>query len=342
MVLCVKVPIKRAQEVKAFLIEKNLFDPDYRLKRTKTHIFFAVTKKSGITSRFSFAQLTDVSSLPNARKKTNMKSEVSKKLTKSELQHLRRAYDVIGTIAILEIPPELKKKEKLIADTILDLHGNIKTVLKKSDIHGTEFRTQPMKYIAGVKTKETIHTEHGIRLKLNVEKVYFSPRLSTERKRIAEQVKKAERILVMFSGCAPYPCVFAKRTQAKEIVGIELNPAGHDYGVENVKLNKIQNVTLINADAKQAKALTQTRFDRIVMPLPKTADEFLDSALAVAKKGTIVHFYNFKELDKFHEAKESIKAACKRKKKKCRILRTVKCGQHSPKAYRLCVDFQVL
>ncbi len=342
MVLCVKVPLKNAQEIKEYILENYLFNQDYRFKHTKTHIFFPITNATGIKKRFKFAEFEDVKSLPKVRKNIDVKTEINKKLTKGEADFLRRAYDVTGTIAILEISEALKKKEKFIAETFLKGHKNITTVLKKADIHGTKFRTQKMKYLAGARTKETVHIEHGVRIKLDVEKVYFSPRLSNERKRIAEQVKPGETILVMFSGCAPYPCVLSRHTEAKEIIGIELNPVGHDYGVENVKLNKQKNITLINADAKDAKAITQTKFDRILMPLPKTAEDFLDSALEVSKKGTIIHFYNFRGIDDFKGANDAIKVACKRNKKNCSILRTVKCGQHAPNTYRICVDFKII
>jgi len=86
--------------------------------------------------------------------------------------------------------------------------------------------------------------ENNIRLKLDIEKVYFSPRLSLERMRIAELVntsksresknkksEKKEDILVMFSGCAPYCCVIAKnaKTKVNSVIGIEINPEGHKY-----------------------------------------------------------------------------------------------------------------
>lgn len=342
MVLCVKTPVGKAQQVKRFLIENSLFDPRYRLKRTKAHIFFPVKKRAGIKRRFGFAELVDVRSLPKAREKKDIRSEVKKKLTKKETDHLRRAYDVIGDIAILEVPPELVKKQKIIADALLRLQKNVRTVLKKAGIHGTEFRTRPMKWLAGKKTKETIHREQGIRLRLNVETVYFSPRLATERKRIAQQVRPGERVLVMFSGCAPYPCVMAKNTGAKEIVGIEINPEGHDYGVENLRLNRIKNVTLINADVKDAVPLLKTKFDRIVMPLPKSAGDFLDTALDAAKKGAVIHFYSFEEKGNFKAAYKRIREVCKRANRKCRMMRTVRCGQQSPGTYRICVDFRVV
>jgi tRNA (guanine37-N1)-methyltransferase len=157
------------------------------------------------------------------------------KLSKKELNILKTAFDVVGEIAILEIDPELGKKEKIIAQTLLEMQKNIKTVVKKVGIHSGKFRLQKLKIIAGKRKKETIHKENMIRLKLNAEKVYFSPRMATERKRIMEQIKPGEEILIMFSGCAPYPCVLAKNTKAKEIYGIEINPAAHKYALENVK-----------------------------------------------------------------------------------------------------------
>ncbi|MFH1063562.1 MAG: class I SAM-dependent methyltransferase family protein [Candidatus Woesearchaeota archaeon] len=342
MVLCVKVPLKKAQDVKRFLIDNDLFNPDYILKKDGEYILFPISKKTGIQKRFSFVTFPDIRCMNSMRKKQTLKSEISKVLTKSEREVLKRAFDVTGSIAIIEIPEGLEKKEILIAESLLKLHKNISTVLKKVGIHGTEFRTQKMKYLSGRKTKEALYVEHGVRLKLDVEKVYFSPRLSTERKRIADQVKPGESVLIMFSGCAPYPCVIARRTKAKDITGIELNPYGHKYGLENVKLNKISNVTLINGDVKEVVQKLKQKFDRIAMPLPKSAGDFLSSALAVARKGTIIHFYAFEDEGNFTAAHERIKEACKKNKMKCKILKTVKCGQHSPSNYRICVDFKVL
>src|SRR3989338_1865195 len=114
----------------------------------------------------------------------DLKQLLGSKLTKKELRHLRTSYDVIGSIAIIEIPKELKKKEKIIGEAILKLRKEVKTVCKKAGIHQGKYRTQKLKIIAGEKTKETVYRENGCLMKLNVEKVYFSPRLSTERKRI--------------------------------------------------------------------------------------------------------------------------------------------------------------
>ena len=86
----------------------------------------------------------------------------------------------------------------------------------------------------------------------------------------------------------------------------------------------------------------QKKFDRILMPLPKAAEDFLDDALKAAKRGAIIHFYDFLKEGEFHVAHEKIDKACKRNKVKYRIIETVKCGQHAPYVFRICVDLEIL
>lgn len=341
MVLCVKVSLKKAEEVRQFIIDNFLFHPDYYLKKSSEFLFFPLKKKGGLKKYFSFVEFQNVECVSKPKKPGSIKTVVQKELSKKELSLLRRAFDTIGSIAVLEIPEELKGKEKLIAEAILKINKNIKTVLKKAGIHETEFRTQKMKYLAGKRTKETIHKEHNTQIKLNVEKVYFSPRLATERKRIADQVKPGESIIVMFSGCAPYPCVIAKTTKAKEIVGIELNPEGHRYAEQNIKLNRIDNVTLFNRDVAEVVPKLKKKFDRIIMPLPKSAGDFLAPAFRASKPGTIIHFYAFEEEGKFNVAHKRIAEEAKKHSIKYKILKTIKCGQQSPKTFRICVDFVI-
>ncbi len=272
----------------------------------------------------------------------DLKQALENKLTKKELSLLVRSFDVVGNISIIEIPKRLEKKEKLIAQTLLLLFKNIKTVVKKVGSHKGIYRTQKLKIIAGEKNKIAEHKENNVRVKLNVEKCYFSPRLSNERLRISKQIKKNENVLVMFSGVGVYPLVFAKNSFAKKIYGIELNPVAHKYALENIKLNKLEDkLNLFNYDVKKIVNKLKIKFDRIIMPLPKDAENFLESAFKVSKKGTLIHFYTFSKEDEFDNVKELIINKCKRYKKKCKILNIIKCGQNAPREYRICVDFKV-
>ncbi|MBD3354616.1 class I SAM-dependent methyltransferase family protein [Candidatus Woesearchaeota archaeon] len=277
------------------------------------------------------------------KKPTSLKQALKKKLNKKELSLVVTSYDMVGDIAIIEIPIELEKKEKIIAKTLLDLHKNINVVVKKAGVHKGVYRTQNMFILAGEDRKETVHRENNIEIKLDIEKVYFSVRLSTERKRIMEQVKKDEEVLVMFSGVSPYCLVIAKNTDAKRVYGVEINPAAHKYAEENVKLNKLDGkIKLYNGDVRMVVPRLRKKFDRVLMPLPKEGEGFLDVALKAVKEEGRIHFYDFEHEKDINLAKEKVKESCRKFKKKCRILRTVKCGQVGPREYRLCVDFKVI
>jgi len=334
--LSLKVPKKEAEKAKNLLYEKALFDEEHRVFSDQDFVYFPVKKR--FKTRYAFVEKKLEK---RDQSKLTLREALISKLSERELEHLKTAYDSVGEIAILEIEPALVKKEKLIAEILLKINKNIKTVLKKAEHHGGVFRTQKLKYLAGKNTKVAEYKENNVKLKLDVEKVYFSIRLSTERKRIAKQVKKGESILVMFSGCAHYPIVLSKNTQAKEIIGVEINPAGHMYALQNLKLNRINNVKLYCGDVRKLVPKMNEKFDRILMPLPKSAENYLDVALKAAKKGATIHFYDFLHENEFCKAEEKIKRACKKLKIKPKILRTVRCGQHSPRIFRICVDFKI-
>jgi len=272
-----------------------------------------------------------------------LKDILKKKLTKKELALVPSSYDMVGNIIIFsDFPKQLSKKEKIIGNKILRNFKHIRSVFKKTKNYSGKFRTPKLKLLAGENNKETEYKENNVRLKLNAERVYFSPRLSEERKRISKKVKNKETILVMFSGCGVYPLVIAKNTGAKKIYGIEINPVAHKYALENIKLNKSNNVKLIFGDVKKELPKLNEKFNRIIMPLPKRAENFLNLALNKIKKNGIIHFYSFAEEDKYKNIIKIINQECKKRKKQCKILNIVKCGQFSPRVFRICVDLKII
>ena len=275
--------------------------------------------------------------------KKNLKYYFKDKLSEKELKLMPTSFDVVGDILIFsEFPKELAKKEKLIGKIILETYHHIKTILKKTKKYSGKFRTPKLKIIAGEKRKETTHKENNIFIKLDVEKVYFSARMSSERKRIADLIKPKEIVLVMFSGCGIYPLVIAKNTKCREAYGIEINPTAHKYAVENVEKNKLEDkVKVFLGDVNKVMPKLSKKFDMILMPLPKGAESFLGLALKCIKKNGTIHFYDFLHEGEFEKAHDKIKKVCDKSKKKFKILNTVKCGQYSPGFYRVCVDFEV-
>ena len=189
-----------------------------------------------------------------------LKALLKNKLTKKQLELVPSSFDIVGEIAIFsDFPKELKSKEKIIANTLIKNTKNIKTVAKKIKMYSGTFRTPKLKIIAGKKTKETIHKENNVQAKLNVETCYFSPRLSTERLRIANLIKTPESVLVMFSGVAIYPLVISRNSRAKEIYAIEINPKAHKYAKENT--NKSKKIKLFKGDVNKVLPKINKKFE---------------------------------------------------------------------------------
>ena len=218
--------------------------------------------------------------------KQNLKFLLKDKLSKNELELMPSSFDVVGSILIFsDFPKELSKKEKIIGEGILRKFKNAKTILKKTKEYSGKFRTPKLKIIAGEKTKETIHKENNVLIKLDVEKVYFSARMSSERKRIADLIRPKERVLVMFSGSGIYPLVIAENSECKEAYGIEINPVAHKYALENIKKNRLENrIKLFFGDVTKIMPKLKKKFDRILMPLPKGGGKFPQAGIETHKE----------------------------------------------------------
>ena len=181
-------------------------------------------------------------------------------------------------------------------------------------------------------SKETLHKENGISLKLNVEKCYFSARTSNERLRIAKLVKKNESVLVMFSGVAPFPLVISRNSKAREVYGIEINPIAHKYALENIRINKFSNIYLIKGDVKKELPKLKKKFDRIIMPLPKEAKNYLNLALKYLKNNGTIHLYLFSNENDFSKLKKEYSKKFK--------VKLTKCGAYAPRIFRVCLDLK--
>lgn len=345
MARCIQIPLKEAQKVKKCLLEQDSINSEFRAKKEGEFIYFAIKEDfvcKGETCKYSIMDKELDESIKSKFTAKPYREVLAQILNEEEMKIAKSAYDHLGKIAIIEVPTSLRLKEKEIAQALLDSNPLVKTVLRKDGIHNGVFRAQKMKFLAGEDTRVAEYKENNCTLQVDVEEVYFSARLSTERKRISELVKEDEDILVMFSGAAPYPCVLSKSTPAKSIVGVEINPAGHEYGLKNIKKNKIKNVELFCGDVREVVPKLGKMFDRVIMPLPKTAEEFLDVAIPVARKGSIIHLYAFYHEEDFDKAKQEIARYCKKLNREYEIIKIVKAGQHAPRTWRICVDFKLL
>ncbi len=214
--------------------------------------------------------------------------------------------DVIGDIAIVKLEGFTVAEKRRAAQALLTELKHVSVVMEQEGGIEGEFRLRKLRHLAGERRTLTLHRENGCAFRVDVSKCYFSPRLSTERLRVADQVRPKERVLNMFAGVGPFSIPIAKRTGAK-VTSCELNAYAAKLHVENDRLNRVESlVEVINADARDLPRLTKPEFDRVLMPLPSGADRFLPAALELAKKGGVIYYYRHVLGENDQEAKSAL------------------------------------
>jgi tRNA (guanine37-N1)-methyltransferase len=216
------------------------------------------------------------------------------------------AYERLGDIVILEEDDPERARE--IANAVMASDLRAKTVVNRASPIKGELRVREWDVLAGEDT-ETVHREYGCSFALDIARVYFSPRLATERHRVTEQVREGERVFDMFAGVGPFAVPAAKR--GAEVVGVDLNPVAVDYLRENAERNGVADrVTAIEGDVREAAEAYQDWADRVVMNLPHSADEFLDTAVSLASDECVLHYYDIQhDADPFGPGERAIREA---------------------------------
>jgi tRNA (guanine37-N1)-methyltransferase len=143
----------------------------------------------------------------------------------------------------------------------------------------------------------------------------------------------------MFCGIGPYPVLIAKNKDV-ELTGIEKNPKAVSYAKENVELNKVEeSVTIIEGDVSKVVS-DLDGFDRILMPSPTNASEFLDETMKASADGTKVTLYGISEKENlFGEFKELIFEKARKNNFEVKISDERIVSDYSPHQSKVAIDF---
>ncbi len=214
------------------------------------------------------------------------------KITEEKLAHLPKGFEVIGDIAIINIPQTLEKEKYHIADALLSHRKDVRIVLRRLNKIRTWERIANFELLTGNRTV-TVHHENGCIFQVDVTKTFFSGKLYYERNRVVQKVMDGENILVLFSGVGPFLIPIKKQKNVR-ITGLDYNRDACIFLRNNLELNDVEG-NVIHADARYINNLFKTTFDRIVIPAPYGQDFFLDLVKFLLKPGGFVHFYTFKK-----------------------------------------------
>lgn len=360
--LTLKIPVQNIEATRQIVLNHKIIDFDYKIKvengfghipikegtdeETLSKVIEECKEeiiKQNENYTIEIMDLSQDDDLETVKRFPRSITELLKdKLSEEEIEELKKSFDIIGDVVIVEIPEDIEAHKKEIGQATLQFTKRKTVYMKKSAVKGVT-RVRELELIAGEDNPITIHKEHGTRLKLDVKNVYFSPRLATERKRVQEATNEGEEILDMFAGIGPFPIVIAHEKNVN-ITAVDINEYAIKYLNENIKLNKLApaaHITAICGDTNEValNELKGKKFDRLIMNLPGLAPEFLDLAVSLCKDGGVIHYYEFS--DGFSQGIERAQIACEKQNKEVEILNTRKVKSSSPGMWHVAIDCKV-
>jgi tRNA (guanine37-N1)-methyltransferase len=345
-ILALKILKKDGEKALKLIKGMNLLNSNYKILSNEEYLFIPLKEK--INENF-FKNKLDYYSIIlkdfplRFLKPRNIEEYLLRKFGKNIAILAPRSFEIIGNIAIIESRKEYEKYIKDIAEAIKNVHRNIDTVLlKKSSISG-EYRIREYDVLAGSGKTETIHKENGCIFLLDIKKVFFSSKLSTEHLRVASKVKNNEIVVDMFAGVGPFSILIAKNCKASYVYAIEINPYAYEYLNKNIEINKVsKKVKAILGDAREILKGKESFADRIIMNLPYKAKDFLDIACKIAKPKAYLHYYCIcKEGEEEKIIKEFIENIQKFGRK-INILNYKNVLEISPRKYNFVIDCEIL
>lgn len=212
-------------------------------------------------------------------------------------------FDVIGDIAIVNVPGEFRDRYADVAKTVVGKRKNIKTVLNRVSAVDGDFRVAGFRVIYGGPDTVTVHRESGFSYMLDLSESFFNPRLCTERMRVAALVEEGERVVVPFAGVGPFAVPPAKK--GAFVYAVEKNPSACTWLRKNAGLNSVaETLETIRGDAADLPEIFKSEFDRAIVPAPYGFDDALHHSASVVRRGGKIHFYTFKRPSQIAEVSE--------------------------------------
>ncbi len=293
------VPLIFGEQVRRCLLDLNLLDIDRRIVSENGRLFFPLQREIVVSEFFPDANHIDYSTgimefpsiLSGPR---TMRDALRGRLTEEELDLLPRAYDLIGDIAVLEIPTELNEYRHTIGEAFLQVRPSFTTILGKRGAIGGTIRTREYELLAGIDKTDTIHTEYGCKIAVDLSKAYFSPRLLEEHNRIAQLVHEGEQVVDMFTGVGPFALHIARKVRAK-IVAVDINPDATQLLKNSITMNRlVGTIELVTADIREYSTKVDASFaDRVIMNHPSGASDFIPEACQLLATDGLIHYYDF-------------------------------------------------
>ncbi|KAF7255012.1 hypothetical protein EG68_08206, partial [Paragonimus skrjabini miyazakii] len=218
-------------------------------------------------------------------------------------------FTVMGHVAHFNLKPDALPYRHLIGQLVLDKLPHIRTVIHKAAVIESDYRNFQLDLMAGEPNYVTTVKENNLTFHLDISKVYWNSRLSTEHARIVDRLCSpfiinqsdkpttiaANEVVVydVFAGVGPF-AIPAARLGCR-VFANDLNPDSYQWLLRNVQENRskkkpMQSISCTNMDGrafihqvllpnywKTVRSGIPPRRYVTLMNLPALAPDFLDA-----------------------------------------------------------------
>ncbi len=219
-----------------------------------------------------------------------IRDRLSKDLPSESLQRLPDKWEKIGSVVTIRLPEELQEHQQIIGKAYAEVLGCVSTLNDRGGISGV-YREPQVEAIFGSSETETIHSENGIRYKLDPQKIMFSSGNLKERQRMATVSTTGETVVDLFAGIGYFTLPLAVYCKPERIFACEINPVAYRYLCANVVLNHVSGIVepLLGDNRRVAP---KDCADRVILGYLHDPDRFVPVALSCLRNQVgILHYH---------------------------------------------------
>ncbi|MDD1732281.1 MAG: tRNA (guanine37-N1)-methyltransferase [Methanosaeta sp. NSM2] len=315
------------ERMRKALVECGLLDRSRKIRADEAHIYLPVLQMDPAAEE-KFLLIA-------AYEKVQIDFQTEERaITPEDILGYRPSFEMVGDIALVE-----EADAEAVAEALMATSKGIKAVIAPvSDVEG-EFRTRRFRHVAGEVRTSTIHKEHGLRYKVDLEGAYFTERLGTERLRVSRLVRPGDYVLDMFAGVGPFSLLLARG--GAHVAAMDKNPLAVRCLRENAILNKIKDMEILEGDAAELALGFEGQADHVIMNLPHSASSFLVPAIRAAKSGGVVHYYCIAPEDDLYRDEALIRKAAESLEAGVEVLYRGIVRSYAPRRHNVVIDFRV-
>ena len=289
MIKHLRVADSKAQETKIFLEELKALN----------ELFLPIKEKGYILWPLNFeveGEIIECEGLSSTR----ISRDYRLRLPLAIREIAPRAFDIFGDIAIIKLSDLSMEHSKIISEALLESHTNINKVALDLGVKG-DYRVRDLEMLIGDSNFVATQKENGFEFRLDISKVYFSPRLAMERKRIYDVTDSNEDVLDAFAGASPFAVSLASK--GCNVTAVDANPNSEKWSHINFELNNILEYNFICSKIEDFLP-SLSLYDRIIMNNPTNSLPYLEMLSKKLKSNGIIHLYKIMEVEEDFEVKD--------------------------------------